>query len=73
MQGNGILNESIQQSWSARALERQICTLYYDRLLLSKDTQLVEQEAQDKTQELLESPKDYLRDPYILDFLNLQD
>jgi hypothetical protein len=33
----------------------------------------VVQEAKTKTAELLESPKDYLRDPYILDFLNLQD
>lgn len=67
------LNESILQSWSARALERQISTLYYERLLSSQEKQLVEQEAQDKTQALVESPKDYLRDPYILDFLNLQD
>ena len=30
-------------------------------------------EAQQNTQPLAESAKDYLRDPYILDFLNLQD
>ena len=34
---------------------------------------MVEQEAQEKTQSLAETTKDYLRDPYILDFLNLQD
>lgn len=65
--------EAAQQSWSVRALERQIGTLYYERLLASKDKQPVEQEAQQNTLPLAESNKDYLRDPYILDFLNLQD
>ena len=65
--------EAISQNWSVRALERQIGVLYYERLLASKEKQPVEQEAQNKTSDLKESPKDYLRDPYILDFLNLQD
>ncbi|MBW8191192.1 PDDEXK nuclease domain-containing protein [Neiella marina] len=67
------LQEAISQSWSARALERQISTLYYERLLASQEKAPVEQEAQANTQPLAESAKDYLRDPYILDFLNLQD
>lgn len=67
------MQEATQQNWSVRALERQIGVLYYERLLTSKNKQSVQTEAQDKTTELLESPKDYLRDPYILDFLNLQD
>jgi len=67
------MQEAEQQAWSARALERQIGTLYYERLLASKDKSLVEQEANTNTQPLAESPKDYLRDPYILDFLNLED
>ncbi len=65
--------EAAQQNWSVRALERQIGTLYYERLLASKEKAPVEQEAQEKTQMLAETHKDYLRDPYILDFLNLQD
>ena len=67
------LQEAISQSWSARALERQINVLYYERLLASKDRALVEQEAKANTQPLAEKAQDYLRDPYILDFLNLQD
>ncbi|HBF09884.1 MAG TPA: DUF1016 domain-containing protein, partial [Gammaproteobacteria bacterium] len=54
---NWYMQETISQSWSVRALERQISTLYYERLLSSKEKQLVEQEAQDKTQALVESPK----------------
>ncbi|MBT2772725.1 DUF1016 family protein [Halomonas sp. ISL-60] len=65
--------EAEQHSWSVRALERQISTLYYERLLASQDKTPVEQEAKENTQPLAETAKDYLRDPYILDFLNLQD
>lgn len=66
------MQEAEQQNWSVRALERQVAVLYYERLLASKDKALVEQEAQQKTRPLADTPKDYLRDPYILDFLNLQ-
>lgn len=65
--------EAIDQAWSVRALERQIGTLYYERLLSSQQKQPVEQEAQRNTLLLADTAKDYLRDPYILDFLNLQD
>ena len=65
--------EAVTQNWSVRALDRQISKLYYERLLASKDRALVEQEAKTQTEPLTESVQDYLRDPYILDFLNLQD
>lgn len=67
------LHEAISQNWSARALDRQISKLYYERLLASQDKALVEAEAKAHTEPLAQSVKDYLRDPYILDFLNLQD
>ena len=65
------IQEAIEQNWSARALERQIGVLYYERLLASQDRAAVEQEARTKTAELRSGPEDYLRDPYVLDFLNL--
>lgn len=70
------LQESIQQNWSVRALERQISKLYYERLLSSQETTSVEAEANQKVAELADEelqlhPKDVLRDPYVLDFLNL--
>lgn len=72
------MNEAIEQSWSARALERQIGSLYYERLLATQmpankkhDIKPVLEEANQKTAELAVSPKDYLRDPYIFDFLGL--
>ena len=63
--------ERIAHHWSARALERQISTLYYERLLSSQEKAPVELEAGQHTASLSRSAKDYLRDPYILDFLNL--
>lgn len=64
-------NECIANHWSVRALERQIGTLYYERLLASSDKSPVIAEANSKTVTLQTDIKQYLRDPYILDFLNL--
>jgi predicted nuclease of restriction endonuclease-like (RecB) superfamily len=64
-------HECIANHWSVRALERQIDKLYYERLLASSDQAPVIAEAHDKTTELQTDIKQYLRDPYILDFLNL--
>lgn len=65
--------EAATQHWSSRALERQIGTLYYERLLSSQEKSPVLAEAQTNTAMLSPTAKDYLRDPYILDFLNLAD
>ncbi|SHO57047.1 PDDEXK nuclease domain-containing protein [Vibrio quintilis] len=69
------MQEAIDQAWSARALERQIGALYYERLLSTQarqqDIQPVLAEGQQKTAELALTAKDYLRDPYIFDFLGL--
>ena len=65
------IQECIEQNWSARALDRQISSLYYERLLSSQKKPPVEQEASKQTSALQTDPKNYLRDPYVLDFLNL--
>lgn len=65
------MQEAIEQGWSARALERQIAALYYERLLSSNNKQPVIDEASEKTTALAASPKDYLRDPYLFEFLGL--
>jgi predicted nuclease of restriction endonuclease-like (RecB) superfamily len=67
------MDEAAQQNWSVRALERQIGTLYFERLLSSKEQAPVRFEASVNTAPLADKPQDYLRDPYILDFLNLDD
>jgi len=67
------MQEAISQNWSVRALDRQISKLYYERLLASQNKALVISEAAEQTAPLADDIQHYLRDPYILDFLNLQD
>ena len=62
------MNESAIQNWSSRALERQLSTLYYERLLTSRDRPAVKQEATTHIQKLNAHPRDF-RDPVMLEFL----
>jgi predicted nuclease of restriction endonuclease-like (RecB) superfamily len=67
------MREAAEQNWSSRALERQIGTLYYERLLLSQDKAAVNAEAQDHLATLEQSPRAFVRDPVMLEFLGLPD
>jgi predicted nuclease of restriction endonuclease-like (RecB) superfamily len=64
--------ESAKANWSVRALERQIGTLYYERIISSKEKQPVIVEATNNTKDLLLTPKDIIKDPYVLEFLDLK-
>jgi predicted nuclease of restriction endonuclease-like (RecB) superfamily len=64
--------ESAKSNWSVRALERQIGTFYYERIISSKEKQPVIIEATNNTKDLPLSPKDIIRDPYVLEFLDLK-
>ncbi|NRA73720.1 MAG: DUF1016 domain-containing protein [Rickettsiales bacterium] len=65
------LNEAVTQNWSVRALERQIGTLYYERILTSKNDPDVRKEAAEKTKPLAEKPEDFIKSPYVLEFLGM--
>lgn len=65
------MNEAAGQNWSTRALERQVGTLYYERLLASRDRAAVEQEAASQIGALGRSPREFVRDPVMLEFLGL--
>lgn len=65
------MNEAVTQNWSTRALERQIGTFYYERLLASRDRPAVEQEAAANLEKLDFGPRDIVRDPVVLEFLGL--
>ena len=64
------MEEAARQSWSTRAMERQIGTLYYERLLSSQDRAAVEQEAGERITDV-QTPRDFVRDPVMLEFLGL--
>jgi predicted nuclease of restriction endonuclease-like (RecB) superfamily len=63
--------EAAGQNWSTRALDRQIGTLYYERLLASQDREAVRTEAAARTAELTRTPREFIRDPVMLEFLGL--
>ena len=65
------MNEAANSMWSTRQLDRQISTLYYDRLLASHDKKIVITEAEEKLQKVI--PEEFIKDPYILEFLNLKE
>ncbi len=64
-------DEAAAQNWSSRVLERQIGTLYYERLLASRDRPAVEQEARAHAAALQQSPREFVRDPVVLEFLGM--
>jgi predicted nuclease of restriction endonuclease-like (RecB) superfamily len=65
------MTEAATEGWSTRALERQINSFYYERLLSSQESEPVRSEAAQNTREL--SPRDLLKDPYVLEFLELDE
>jgi hypothetical protein len=67
------MNEAADQNWTTRALERQIGTLYYERLLASRDREPVRVEATVQITPLQKTPREFVRDPVLLEFLGLPE
>lgn len=65
------MKEAAEQNWSSRQMERQINSFYYQRLLASKHKIPVIKEAKEKLVQI--EPEELIRDPYVLEFLNLKD
>lgn len=63
--------ESIQNNWSLRELRRQIDSALYERLILSRDKEKVKELA--LKGQIIEKPEDIVKDPYILEFLGLEE
>ena len=62
--------ESRNNNWSVRELKRQFDSALFERLVLSRDKQGVK-ELSEKGQ-ILNVPKDAIKEPYILEFLGLE-
>ena len=65
------MNEATGQHWSTRQLDRQIPALYYERLLASRKKAPVRKEARKELAAV--TPEQFIRDPYVLGFLDLKD
>ena len=63
------LTEAAENMWSVRALDRNISTLYYNRIVASIDKKIVENEMKDKTKKL--QAEEFIKNPVVLEFLDL--
>ena len=63
--------ESIKNNWSVRELKRQFNSALYTRLSLSRDKEGVLKLSE--VGQIIEKPKDIIKDPYILEFLGLPE
>lgn len=66
---NFYVEETIKANWSSRQLERQINTMYYQRLLASKNKKSVAREINEK--EPRPEYEKIIKDPLVLEFLDL--
>jgi predicted nuclease of restriction endonuclease-like (RecB) superfamily len=66
------MQETIEGNWSTRQLDRQINSLYYERVLMSRreGRALLKKEVEDKKEEM--QPSHIIKDPYVLEFLDMK-
>ncbi|MCI5141370.1 MAG: DUF1016 domain-containing protein [Candidatus Electrothrix sp. ATG1] len=65
------IKEAAKNNWSVRTLDRNISTLYYERLLKSPNQEPVRQEMLEKTKPLQQDKFEFIKSPAVLEFLNL--
>ena len=63
--------EAVSENWSLRELKRQYESALFERLALSRDKKKVKELS--KKGHIIQKPSDAVKDPYILEFLNLQE
>ena len=67
------LKECVESNWSVRQLERQINSFYYERLLATQKDGKESVKNEIRTTEPKTDPDYILKDPYILEFLDLNE
>lgn len=63
--------EAAENGWSMRELRRQMDSLLYERLCLSKNKKKVKELS--RKGQIIEKPEDAVKSPYILEFLGLKE
>ncbi len=65
--------EALRSGWSVRQLDRQIASQFHERLALSKNkAALLEKAAVAKGEDQI-TPEEAIKDPFVLEFLDLKD
>jgi predicted nuclease of restriction endonuclease-like (RecB) superfamily len=65
--------EALRGGWTVRQLDRQINSLFYERALLSKDKAAMLKKGAKPTPADAVAPDEEIRDPFVLEFLDLKD
>jgi len=65
--------EAIRGGWTVRQLQRQLDTQFYERTALSKNKTAMLKKATFRKAEDVVTPEEELKDPLVLEFLNLKD
>ena len=65
--------EALQGGWSVRQLDRQIGSQFYERTALSKNRAAMLTKGRNPRSEDLVRPAEEIKDPFVLEFLDLKD
>lgn len=65
--------EALSCGWSVRQLDRQINSQFYERIALSRDKAAMLRKAEAAESVDVVTPEQALKDPFVLEFLNLKD
>ncbi|CAN5829356.1 PDDEXK nuclease domain-containing protein [soil metagenome] len=66
-------SESLRGGWTVRQLRRQMDSMFYQRTLLSKNKAAMLKKGEKAKPEDYVSPDEEIKDPLVLEFLNLKD
>ena len=70
---NFYLDECIKANWSVRQLERQINSLYYERLISTSELYKEDVKNEINVLEKKNKIEDFIKDPYVLEFLDIKN
>jgi predicted nuclease of restriction endonuclease-like (RecB) superfamily len=66
-------SETLRSGWSVRQLDRQIGSQFYERMALSKNRAAMLEKATNSDPGDLVTPEEAIKDPLVLEFLDLKD
>jgi len=65
--------ETLRSGWSVRQLDRQIGSQFYERIALSQNKAAMLEKAETSQPSDAVTPEEAIKDPFVLEFLNLKD
>ncbi|MBW4039128.1 MAG: DUF1016 domain-containing protein [Acidobacteria bacterium] len=65
--------EAIRGGWSVRQLDRQIGSQFYERIALSRNKAAMLEKAETQEPRDVITPEEAIKDPFVLEFLDLKD